>query len=503
MLLDARELPAGQVLDADLCIIGGGVAGITLAREFRQGPHRVVLLEGGGLVNDHATQDLYRGRTTGQPHPPLDSCRQRFLGGSSNAWGGWLRPLEAIDFERRDWIAYSGWPIGAADLAPYFERAHQVLETPVPEYYAPAEELLHRHGVLPLDPAQVITGFYHYSPPTRFGEAYRAELEQSATIQLLLHANAVELLIEPESDRLSGVAVATLDGKRFEVRAKQVVLAAGGIENARLLLASNRVRLAGLGNGRDLVGRYYMEHPGVNFGFLRVARRDLDLATYDEDRIQRRGPQAGLFLPEAVVRKEKTLNIGTTFLRRTPLSLARVKAQRAGVQMWRKLLVAGQTVLGNLGRIEANTYALIVRAEQVPNPESRITLSDQRDGLGMPRVALEWRLTEQDFRAIWGNVGRLAEAFRAAKIGRIEFPKGGFEGEWRETIYTHSHHMGTTRMAADPGQGVVDANARLHEVANLFVAGSSIFPTGGYANPNLTIVQLTLRLAEHLKKVLA
>lgn len=502
MLLDAHDIPAGQLLEADLCIIGGGVAGITLAREFRQTGTRVILLEAGGLDYESATQHLYEGERHGQPHPPLDVCRQRFLGGSSNAWGGWLQPLEPIDFEMRSWVPHSGWPISIEDLSPYTDRAHAVQQVSTPEYRPDPREILKRPGILPVDPAHAVTGFYYYSPPTRWGQAYRAELSAATNIQLILHANVTELVVAPESDRITGLEVGTLDGKRFRVAAGTFVLAAGGIENARLLLASNKVRTQGIANSRDLVGRYFMEHPGVNFGALRMNGKHMCAAAYDEAKVRRKGPQAAFFLPEAVVRKEQTLNIGATLLRRTPFTLARVRAQRAGVQMSRKIAVAAETVLSNLHLLLGESYALIVRAEQVPNPESRVTLSPHRDRLGMPRVSLDWRLTDLDFAAIWRNVERMDRAFQAAGVGKMEYPEGGYDGGWRERIYTHSHHMGTTRMAADPSRGVVDGNCRAHEVANLYLAGSSVFTTGGYANPNVTIVQLTLRLADHLKRVI-
>ncbi len=502
MLIDARDVPPGQTLEADLCIVGGGVAGITLAREFRHTPVQVVLLESGGLAYEHRTQHLYRGARSGRPHPPLDACRQRFLGGSSNAWGGWLRPLEAIDFENRPWVPYSGWPFSIAELAGYTDRAHAVQQVATPEYSPDPAAVLKRPGVFPLDSSQVITGYYHYSPPTRWGEAYREELTAAPNIRAILHANAIELAALPESDRVAGVEVATLHGSRFRVRSRITVLAAGGIENVRLMLASNSVRRRGVGNGNDLVGRFFMEHPGVNFGHLELSN-GADPAIYDEDRIRRKGPQAALFLPEAVVRREETLNIGATLLRRTPFTLARVKAQRAGVQLSRKLAVAARTAVSNLDQLFGRTYSLIVRAEQVPNPESRVTLSGERDALGLPRVRLDWRLTEADFRAIWDNAGRFDHALRMAGVGRLVLPAGGFEGPWRSTVYTHSHHMGTIRMSQDPARGVVDGNCRVQETANLYVAGSAVFPTGGYANPNLTIVQLTLRLADHLRGALA
>ncbi|MEO8030418.1 MAG: GMC family oxidoreductase [Gemmatimonadota bacterium] len=503
MLLDAHDLPAGQTLDADLCIIGGGVAGITLAREFRTGTRKVILLEAGGFDYQGATQTLYEGQRRGQPHPPLDVCRQRFLGGSSNAWGGWLQPLEAIDFEARSWVPHSGWPISIDDLKPFTDRAHAVQQVATPNYRPDPAELLRTPGIMPLKPADAITGYYYYSPPTRWGEAYRQELADAPGIKAILHANVTELEVGAESDRITGVEVSTLSGNRFKVRAGIVVLAAGGIENVRLLLASNRVRQQGLCNGRDLVGRYFMEHPGINFGHLQLSGKQVDVSAYDEDKIQRKGAQAAFFLSEAVVRREQTLNIGATLLRRTPFTLARVKAQRAGVQMSRKIAVAAETVLANLPLLFGSSYALIVRAEQVPNPDSRITLTGERDRLNMPRVQLDWKLTEFDFAAIWQNVERLDRAFQAAGVGRMVYPKDGFGGRWREHIYTHSHHMGTTRMSADPTRGVVDANCRAHEISNLFLAGSSVFTTGGYANPNVTIVQLTLRLADHLKQVMA
>ena len=276
MFVDTRELQEAQVLERGICVIGGGAAGITLALELDKRGIDVCLLESGGLDPDEDTLDLYRGENAGLPYSFAEGCRSRFLGGSSNCWGGWCRPLDEWDFDRRDWVPHSGWPFGKSELVPHLERAHQLLKLGPrnfdPEFWVAA---IGRDDVrrIPLASTRIVDTISQFSPPVRFGLDYKPALKESRHAEVLLYANAVDIETDPAGRTVTRIQVKTLSGRTIWVRARTFVLATGGIENARLLLASNKVQRSGLGNNNDLVGRYFMDHPRLMFGNVRFAEK--------------------------------------------------------------------------------------------------------------------------------------------------------------------------------------------------------------------------------------
>lgn len=498
MLRQAHDIPRDTLLERDVCIVGAGAAGITLARELRGTNRSVCLLESGGLSGDPQTQDLYAGQTSGgfiggRPGYPLRS-RLRFFGGSTNHWAGICRHLDPIDFEARSWIPNSGWPFDRSVLEPFYTRAAALLSVRPFSYGAPD-----RAGGSDGSPAfdadvGIEDRVYHLSPAVRFGERYRADLADAPNVEVLLHANAINLQSDPEERHIEHVDVAGLEGQRFRVRARTYVLAAGGLENPRLLLASNRVRSAGLGNAHDVVGRYFMDHvfhlrdPGEAV----FAESEHGLTLYEVSSrdvlSQRRYALFGLS-PE-LQRRHRVANhgYGRLTFRREPSSLER------GVGS----LTAEIAALAG-ARGDAQTGAWVgISSELVPDPDNRVTLTSERDALGMPRLRLHWRLAEEDerglergFRAFAAEAGRSLRARVRVKLT----PRY----RWRR-LQVAQHHIGTTRMHDDPKRGVVDPQCRVHGIDNLYVAGSSVFPTCGQSNPTFTIVALTLRLSEHLKE---
>lgn len=262
MFIDARQVTDNLAVDATLCIVGGGVAGIALALELDRAGVDVCLLESGGLDVDAATEALNRGENVGLPYQFDAGFRSRYFGGSSNCWGGWCRPLEPLDFSHRDWVAHSGWPFGVEELRPYYQRTHALLQLGPDNFdgdfwgAAIARANVRR---IPFANGRVVDSFSQFSPPARLGRLYREALRQSRLVRVFLHANAVDIETDTAARRVTRVRAATLSGRRLAVTAKHYILAAGGIENARLLLASNRAQPAGIGNGRDLVGRFFME----------------------------------------------------------------------------------------------------------------------------------------------------------------------------------------------------------------------------------------------------
>jgi choline dehydrogenase-like flavoprotein len=490
LLTDARAIPGGTVVERELCVIGAGAAGIALALELAGAPFRVALLESGGLEPEPETQDLSRGRIYGRAYPPLHEVRTRSFGGSTGCWTGICRPLRPIDFEAREWVPHSGWPFGAESLRPYYERAQRVCGLEDFAYdgssWADADRPL-----LPLGPELVETRSFQLAA-TRFGEVHRDAIAAAANVDAFLHANAVELRSNEAGSWIESARVVTLDGGELELRARSFVLAAGGIENPRLLLASNRTQAHGIGNAHDLVGRFFMEHPQVAAAAFLPARSDLALALYLPHR-RGRVQACGVLGPTPAAQRGERM-----------LDFQALLGGEAALPLFERSLARVVHALEGAGaEPSSRALFLLTTAEQAPNPQSRVLLAPERDALGVPRVQLEWRLSALDKRSLLRGHRLVARALAGAGLGRLQVLLGEDEAEWPDALAVGRHHMGTTRMHADPRQGVVDASCRVHGVGNLYVAGSSVFPTSGAAGPTLTIVALAIRLADHLKQVLA
>jgi len=496
MFLDAREIAAGSVLDADVAIVGAGAAGIAIARELAQRGHSVLVLESGGFEYEEDTQSLYLGTATGpflgERSGYLTASRLRYLGGSTNHWNGWCRPLDPEDFEERPWRLPSGWPIGPADLAPYYERAAAILGI-TPFDYDPAEAGHYRH-LLAKDEA-FETVFFHISPPVRFGQAFRRELAGSALTNVVLHANALRILTTAAADHATGIECAALGRAPFTARARSYVLATGGIENARLLLVSDDVQAGGLGNGLDLVGRFFMDHPFVDLGKVVLPYWRILMRTYQQGMVRERGHavRAALRPTDRLENREQLLNAVLVFEPQAADPLPELAPEVAwlstdAIQLTTDVPDPEDGTI-YFGRLEMGS-------EQLPNYTSRVSLAQERDALGVRRVALDWRFTDEDASSILRTARWLIRRLGERLVGRVRLQVDETT-LWERTRWSN-HHMGTTRMAASRSQGVVDPECCVHGLDNLFVAGSSVFPTSGCSNPTYTLVALALRLADRL-----
>ena len=490
MLLDARSLPVDADLATQVCVVGAGAAGISLALEFAGANFDVTLVESGGFEADPAVQALYVGRNVGRPYFPLESSRTRAFGGSTHCWHGMCRPLDPIDFEERAWIPHSGWPFSRRDLLPYYHRAQKRCR--LARFAYEGDDWADGPAApLPLDASLAETRVFQVAP-TRFGDVYRAAVTGAPNVTTLLHANVLEIVAGESARSIERLRVATLAGNTCSIRAEHFVLATGGIENARLLLASDRRSPRGLGNENDLVGRFFMEHPHVRAGALLPSVGTEALALYRPHRRGRITVMGCLVPSQAALRRERLASL-TCWLGRplasdgfvSALSRSAVDADAAGPSQ------------GDGGIL------LVSECEQAPNPDSRITLAEERDQLGMRKVKLDWRLEPGDRHSLRRGHALLARALGASGTGRLKPALEDDDAPWPRELEGGRHHMGTTRMHVDPKRGVVDANARVHGIDNLYLAGSSVFPTSGAANPTLTIVALAIRLADRLKAVLS
>ena len=510
MHIDARHAVNGSLIEGDICIVGAGAAGISLALEWMNTPYKVILLEGGGFDYDEKVQELYSGKTTGQHYYPLESSRLHYFGGTTGHWAGFCSTFDHIDFIKRDWVPGSGWPISRKELDPFYERAHKNLDLGPynysVDYWQKKDPLLKS---LLADDQIVWNKIWQFSPPTRFGKKYKHSIVQSKNIHLYTYANVTEITAIENTSQIKEVIVKNYAGKQHTVRAKIFVLACCAIQNARLLLASDKQASKGLGNDNDLVGRNFMEHLEINSGELWLEKPNaLKLYGFDFGVTKAR---AELAITEKSQTENKILN-GTLSL--APLSLA--NSMKPMIDIWtssdpRKNMdtlmssfqKAGMEAAKNPSAITGKSYQLFTRVEQAPNPSSRVTLDTEKDSLGVPRATLHWELTPLEKRSIRKINELLGQAVGREGIGRVrmlEYLHDEKDHSWPAFTGGGWHHMGTTRMSDDPKTGVVDANCKMHGIGNLFIAGSSCFTTAGAPNPTLNLTALTLRLSDHLKQ---
>ncbi|WP_292934060.1 GMC family oxidoreductase [Noviherbaspirillum sp.] len=532
MFIDTRRVEQGTAVQATVCIIGAGVAGITLAMELDKQGIDVCLLESGGFSPDDGTRDLYRGEDVGEwRYNFADGSRSRFLGGSSNCWGGWCRPLDPWDLEQRDWIPYSGWPFGLDELLPYYDRTHSLLKLG-PNNYDPEfwERSIGRPDVrrLPLVTGKVRDTISQFSPPARMGKLYRETLKRSDRIRVFLYANATNIDTDRSAHTVTRIQVATLTGKYMEVSAKYYIVATGGIENPRLLLASNKVLPCGLGNGNDLVGRFFMDHPRRYVGNIRWAkewsRNKLSDVKYHymNSAVAAFGTHVAhqFALTEDVLREEKLLNARVWFCSTFPgegsegaqalfrIKQALLQKDQEDWSLTKDILTMFAHPIDTVGYgytrlfqprwlIQGVKFQLIVEPE--PDPNSRVMLSpSQKDQLGMNRVRVDWRLGRNVQRTIDRTLEIMAEEMRRTGVAEVELDPPMEGKKWPSDLEGTWHHMGTTRMHDSPKYGVVDRDCKVHGMSNLYVAGSSVFPTAGANFPTITLAALAFRLSDHI-----
>jgi choline dehydrogenase-like flavoprotein len=494
--IDARTLPAGTVLTPDLAIIGGGPAGISLALALADTKLNILLLESGGMNFDPAVQKMYAGADNGTRYVALDAGRLRFLGGGTNHWGGWCRPMDAIDFEARDWMPHSGWPFSRGALEPYYKRAQELVEAGPWIYDKGAAAVASKGAPLPLGAGGVYISWFQFSKmrgdvlPTHFGTRYEDAIKRAANVKPLLNANVTGIRLASDAKRVERLDVATLNGKHFTVTPRFTVLAAGGMENARLLLASNDVMKPGIGNQNDLVGRFFADNP-IPRDVATLVVFDGMLAPYYRSKIvtDRGAIMQATFAPTADFMKARRVAGSLTTIEQP------VELDETG-----KAAVITTAIALGVNASNAKTYSLGCGMELAPDPDRRLTLTGEKDALGLPRLKLNMFIADSDFARYRQTLTEMGRQLLASRTGmlRLNFDR---PEEWQKTMDWGHHHLGTTRMHDDPRQGVVDANSTVHGIANLFVAGSSVFPSYSASNPTLNLVALTLRLADHLKKV--
>lgn len=513
--------------ECDVCIVGTGPAGLTIAQELAGSAARVLLIESGDVCTSADVDALSEVQSVGAPRLTDQSrVRARGFGGSSRVWNGRCVPLSALDLEERSWVPLSGWPLTPAELQPYLDRAAAYLDLCPVAYDGALEARLPAR--LPPWPAELRGAIepcvwqwsvdaHNPSLPTLSARVFRERWPDNARV--LLSATAAHIQVDANG-RLAWLEIRSLNGRSARVSCKQLVLCAGGIESPRLLLASRNVHPDGLGNQHGMLGRCFMDHPRCALGHFELAAGARVRRAFMLQRVDMAGRPRyfarGLALCPELQHREQLLNCAGWLDARVapddPWHALKRLARRSSAAPWSDgLHIARQPHLlaGALARrfvarrpvmYKSDALTFLCDVEQAPDPDSRITLAEERDALGVPRARIDWRFGEREQRTV-SRFGLLAQrAFAAMGMPALQLAPSVQAGQLTSRDFVDvAHPAGATRMASDPRRGVVDAQGQVHGVPGVFVTGTAVFPTNGHANPTLTLVALALRLADHLK----
>jgi choline dehydrogenase-like flavoprotein len=529
MIIDFREPSAPTVYQVDLCLIGGGVANLSIARRLLAQGHSVFILESGGTDYDEDVQAMADARNVGFDYYTLRYAALRMLGGTTAIWGGRCCEYDPIDFEARAWVPHSGWPFGKTELEPYYREAARWFEikepSPMLNRFRQAVPVINS-----LDDGAFTTGIWVFDDEDeRFTGSRIADVVDHPKTTIVLHATVTSINAAHDAGSIESLTIRDLSGRSGTVRAKRFVLGVGGLQNPRLLLASNDVMTCGLGNQNDLVGRFFMEHPHARGGKVvsDTAAWNLMKAFGRSHVVDGQRVAAGILPKRDAQARHGLLNTAISITPRQPptatmnpvmkvFDTARhtLDPNKLNRSLWRSAkglaLWAHQFtdplrpwVLMKMGQRD---MAIMVRAEQAPNPDSRVSLIDERDPLGVPKYQLDWRFADLDKHTVKVIVEQLDAHLRATDRGHVEMEdwlsEQGVTWKTDALISTHPyggfHHVGTTKMADDPKQGVVDRHGKVHGLANLYITGCSVFPTASWVNPTFTIMAMAFRLADHL-----
>ena len=554
MFIDAESLENDTIFRSDIAVVGSGPAGIVLALELAKAGYEVALIESGLLNFSEASQKLGEAsHFDAQFHAPMTECTRRQLGGTSIIWGGRCLPYDPIDFDQRPYIAKSDWPVTYEELEAYFQRACDYFFCGKSEFNIKNIPNIEQKSLVPdLPDEEVLTSsLERWSLPTNFGKEYFNDLKQSENIQLIYGLTCTEIETNEKGDRVEAIHGKTLGGKTIHVRCKKYVLAAGALNSTRLLLASDRRHAGGIGNHSGLLGKFYMGHISGDIAVVHFTTQPKDtIYGFDRDQdniyVRRRFSFTREFLnknqlPNIVAwlgspkfgdpsHKNGILSsaylalnlpILKNYLTSTAMRKAAIGKEDQGIY-WAHVMnvlkdfkealtfvptfgygryIAKRKIPALFVSSAANEYPLHYHSEQVPNINSTVTLSDERDGIGMRRLNIDLQFSQQDVDGVLKAHQYWDQYLRKHNCGYLKYVANDIQANVWEQAGDGFHQVGTTRMSEHPRDGVVSTNCNIHGLDNLFVASSSIFVTSGQANSTFMIVAFALRLADHLKKI--
>lgn len=488
MIFNFQESKHELSQDYDFCICGSGPSGISLALSLAKTGKKIVLLEGGDDQITQESQSLYNAETVASGFNQifeysLSATRARALGGTSNFWAGRCKPFTSYDFEGELNGEFPGWPISYEEIQKYLEPAMSILDLDIQkgftDYYNAGKSSDY-----------FIPDTFQASPPTRFASKYRTFLESTPNLDVFVNAN-VTYIHSSNEGQIEQVSVKDFeDTASTPVRAKNFIIAMGAVENARILLISNDVFSSGIGNDHDLVGRCFMEHYNVDMG---------EFVPNEEYWVDRK--YASFYTADALL-KEKNIGAGNLHLsylgERGSSQGGRAAPLRYLIQDLSCKYNLSDSLQWLLDHTCPGMGIVTTLTEQTPNKNSRIVLTNKLDALGMKTIKLHWDMNAYDANTIRKQAIFLAKDIAKWKMGRVKLPDYIVDETLPIQLFGHAHHTGTTRMAAEKEHGVVDVNSKVFGTKNLYVAGPSVFSTGGGNNPTMPGIQLALRLADHL-----
>lgn len=549
MIRAGETLDDGGTTRAEVAIVGAGAVGVALAVRLSGRAGHIVLVEAGGTRFKPADNlSFFKAEHIDDTRcGPTELNRRRMLGGTTSIWGGRCIPLDPEDFSTAP--GRLGWPIAFAEYRAYLADALDYLDAGAAEFSAVAA-LRDNHARLALAPSDLaVDRIERYSKPTDVWRKWRSRLIRSRDVTVIYGAACTEVLTNDGGTRAAALELRTVSNRRHTIATETIVLACGGLETPRLLLASRSTRSCGLGNERDLVGRFYMTHlvsSAENVGCLRFAAPDMARAFGFSRTVDGIYGRRMILLSAEARRRENLPNIvfrpsrppiddashrdpvlSAMFLARTllvPPEYARSLTRKfGGVPTWRAWRQHGRNAIAGipaLTRFGANwlwrrvlathklpsvflyradgEYSLEFNAEQMPNRDSRVTLGRDIDRLGVPRLMVQWRFRDSELDGICRAYRVLSSAVAGSGFGEVRLDSPLRDSVQRALVAQGGHHIGTARMGPDASAGVANSNGEVWDCPGLFLAGTAIFPTSGFANPTLTAVALALRLAEHL-----
>lgn len=524
MISDLEKYEDGQTIEADICIVGAGVAGLTIAREFFGTDVSVLILESGGKKDETRTQRLYDSDVVGLPHEGVHNGRFRVFGGSSTRWGAQLMTFQEIDFANREYAEGGAWPISYECVSSYYHRAEAILKV---NDFSYDENLWEELGADPLafdrDKLQYRFAKWAGFRNRNLARTLGPDCATSANVNTLLHANLMEIVPLPDGSSVDHLRVRSFSGKEAKIVGKRYVICCGAIETARILLASNRIIPSGIGNDHDLVGRYFQDHISVRAARLKPNARTKFTATFDPFFRGDTMHSCKVAMSPEAQQRNQSLNVmghvvygfteesGLYELRKI-LRAVQSKSNPipSPIGAWRILRYSSDIFRMVFGQLLARRRVspkfakcyLDIECEQAPSRDSRVTLSDEKDEMGLPKTRLDWRISDLEKKSVQQYVQLFKSEWERLELGSAQWDESIFEegDAWLDVCRDTYHHAGTTRMSANPSEGVVDENLKVHGFDNLYIGSTSVFPTSSCANPTLTMMALCLRLADHWKE---
>lgn len=487
-----------------ICIIGSGIGGGTVAQKLYEQNKEFIIIEAGEFSGDS--------KNVSYENIGLDfgvrSTTTIQVGGTSNLWHGVLAPLDKIDFEKRDWIAHSGWAVSLDDLKSYYKEASEVLKVEKYNYFEKetlSDELKSQLDILPYNSEYMKNKLFQQSVPhINFKDVVKNICEESDKYDLYYNTTALELI--SENGKIIKLKVGNSDGTFSYVEADEFIVTTGALETPRLLLNS--------GIKNENIGKYLMDHPMGNLcqlEFLNPAKYPIYSDTKYSSHMK---IKTGFELKDEKHKELKIPNhnfyLRPSFIKgidneseKIKLSLLAFKDGGVSIKdVWKVITspnVIKQILAYKFSLDVTFKYAdLFFVTEQIPNPNSNVTLSDKKDRWGYPISKVNWQVLPEDIKSvkIWFEL-LLKELFPKK---HYKFTHTLDDFDWENIFTSAIHHVGTCRMGESKENGVIDKNLKVFDIDNLYVCDGSIFTTAGNVNNGLTICAFACRLAESLGK---